>query len=415
MKSKSHRLLVRIIVVLVALLFLAGCGLAGYVFLRHEQRQNADITNALTISKEVRHSLGKIEPDPEYISLWETSEKEIGRVFAEKCLLNGFQKLACGQDVSMLIVGDSIGAQQWPADVASWIEKNYQVNCSLKNISLGGNYSFSGFTTLEQLQDNVSYDIVIICYGQNDPDVEFNEDYEALLRLVLTRYENCSAISVLESSQREYTAKMQAIQQIAAYYSVPVADTIQAFNESGLSYESLSGDGVHPNEAGQEFYAKTVERIIADSVTAENSRKNAMLFSAVSEGAVLDFTCFDAAVDLPEPIKETVKEYSRFRYCPASEFTRLSSTEWQIQLSSVSGKLGIDKGRCHEYNDFQVYLNDQEIYSEQDYQTIDYTLRRISRMTYSSLPLDGTLKIRFYSDECADAFYGLVITDYKES
>lgn len=413
--KKAEKKTILAVVVLLAMLAVAGAAVyAGLVFVRHEQRQNEDITNALVISKEARRQLGEEEPEPVYISLWEQSEKDIGRVFAENCSLNGFQKLACGQDVSMLIVGDSIGAQRWPSAVASWVEANYNVKCTLKNISLGGNYSFSGFVSLQQLQDDVPYDIVIVCYGQNDPDLEFAADYEALLRLALERYNNCSAISVLESSQRDYTAKMQAIQQIASYYSVPVADTIQAFCESGMSYESLSGDGVHPNEAGQDIYAQLIEQIIAGSVAEEASRRSALLFTALSDGEAVDFSQYDSSFTLPQPLSENVEEYSQFRYYPASAFTRLSSTEWQIRLENVSGKLGIDKGRCHEYNDFQVYLNDQEIYSEEDYQTLDYTLRRISRMTYSSLPLDGVLKIRFYSDECADAFYGLVITDYKE-
>ena len=414
--NKTSKKKIWIIILLFLVLAVACVGVyAGLVFVRHEQRQNSDITNALTIGKEAKRSLNEIEPDPEYLSLWGASEKEIGRVFAEKCSLNGFQKLACAQDISMLIVGDSIGAQQWPMDVASWIEKNYSVNCTLKNISLGGNVSYSGFTSLMRLDDSCPYDLVIICYGQNDPDLEFAADYEALLRLVLERYNNCSAISVLESSQREHTARIQAIQQIASYYSVSVADTIQAFSESGLSYESLSGDGVHPNEAGQELYAGTVERIIADSVAEEASRRRALFSVALSAGETVDFSQYDSSRTLPQSLSENVGEYSCFRYYPASEFTRQSNTEWQIQLDGVSGKLGIDKGRCHEYNDFQVYLNDQEVYSEEDYQTLNYTLRRISRMTYSSLPLDGTLKIHFYSDECADAFYGLVITDYKES
>ena len=415
MKNSSNRRIIRLVIALTVLILFAGCALAGFIFLRHEQRQNDDITNALTISKQAKNVLDAIEPDPEYLSLWECSEKQLGSMFAGTCRLNGFQKLACAQDVSMLIVGDSIGAQQWPVNVASWMEKNYNVKCTLKNISLGGNVSYSGFTSLYRLDDACPYDIVIICYGQNDPDLEFAADYEALLRLVLERYNNCSAISVLESSQREYTAKMQAIQQIASYYSVPVADTIQAFDKSGLSYESLSGDGVHPNEAGQDIYAQLIEQVIADSVAEEASRRSALLFAALSDGEAVDFSQYDSSFTLPQPLSENVEEYSRFRYYPASAFTRLSGTEWQIQLSGVLGKLGIDKGRCHEYNDFQVYLNDQEIYSEQDYQTIDYTLRRISRMTYSSLPLDGELKIHFYSDACADAFYGLVITDYKES
>lgn len=85
----------------------------------------------------------------------------------------------------------------------------------------------------------------------------FSTNYESIIRAIRSRYPDCSIISILESSQREYTDKMTTIQSICEHYGIPVADTIAAFNNSGKNYEELSGDGVHPNDAGQGIYFET--------------------------------------------------------------------------------------------------------------------------------------------------------------
>ena len=87
--------------------------------------------------------------------------------------MNAYQKLACGVDINLLVVGDSIGALPWTVDLAEWIEDNYQINCRMKNISLGGNDSYAGVVSEILLEDDTNYDLIIVCYGQNGGELYF--------------------------------------------------------------------------------------------------------------------------------------------------------------------------------------------------------------------------------------------------
>lgn len=73
---------------------------------------------------------------------------------------------------------------------------------------MGGNTSYAGYVRTMALNDGVDYDLAIICYGQNDALEGFSTNYEAVIRAIERKYSDCSIISTLESSQREYTEKM---------------------------------------------------------------------------------------------------------------------------------------------------------------------------------------------------------------
>lgn len=172
-----------------------------------------------------------------------------------------YQKLTDRFDVNVLIVGDSIGAgvgtetegQQWFKQLQTYLRTVNKSKVSVTNISMGGNASYAGYVRTMALRDDVNYDLAIICYGQNDRTDGFSTNYESIIRAIRSKYPDCSIISILESSQREYTEKMTAIQSICEHYDIPVVDTIDAFKNSGKAYDDLSNDGVHPNDAGQGY------------------------------------------------------------------------------------------------------------------------------------------------------------------
>ena len=133
------------IFVLVFLLLAAAIAAAGFVFLRHEKRQNADIEQLQNVAGAL--SVPREEVVPEIRRLQQGFLTELDGVFSAG-QLNAYQKLASGRDISLLIVGDSIGALPWTSDVAAWIEENYQVSCTIKNISLGSNTAYTGAADL---------------------------------------------------------------------------------------------------------------------------------------------------------------------------------------------------------------------------------------------------------------------------
>ncbi|MCR4782378.1 MAG: SGNH/GDSL hydrolase family protein [Lachnospiraceae bacterium] len=193
--------------------------------------------------------------------------------------ISAFKKIRNGEKVNILIVGDSIGvgygasddSKAWPALLKDHIEEKYGAEVMMTNVSLGGESAFAGFVRLLQIDKDIKYDLVFICFGHNDEETDFEIYYEALIRKILTQYPLCSIISIQEHSQKEYTNKMNSILKIANYYRIPVVDTIQPFQEDLRGYDALVCDGTHPNDEGYEIFARAVEEVVDSEILNDPS------------------------------------------------------------------------------------------------------------------------------------------------
>lgn len=302
-----------------------------------------------------------------------------------------YQKLADGFDVNVLIVGDSIGegagtetdGQQWFKQLQTYLQNVNKGKVSVTNVSMGGNTSYAGYVRTMALNDDVDYDLAIICYGQNDRTDGFSTNYESIIRTIRTKYPDCSIISILESSQREYTEKMTTIQNICEHYGIPVADTIDAFNNSGKAYDDLSSDGVHPNDAGQEIYFETVKAVIDDNVAA-------------STGKMKD----------TDVINADVHKFDNFVwYDASSDFEQVDDTTFTIS-TSASGILGIDYTYESGDNKADIYV-DGELF-ESPTVTFDYDFSQRHILVVSDdCTVKNEIKVVFTSKEQADGFKGM--------
>lgn len=302
-----------------------------------------------------------------------------------------YQKLADGFDANILIVGDSIGegagtetdGQQWFKQLQAYLQNVNKGKVSVTNVSMGGNTSYAGYVRIMALKDDVDYDLAIICYGQNDRTDGFSTNYESIIQAIRTKYPDCSIISILESSQREYTEKMTTIQSICEHYSIPVADTIAAFNNSGKAYDDLTGDGVHPNDAGQEIYFETVKAVIDDNVAA-------------STGKMTD----------TDVINANVHKLDNFVwYDASSDFERVDDTTFIIS-TSASGILGIDYIYESGDNKADIYV-DGELF-ESPTVTFDYDFSQRHILVVSDdCTVKNEIKVVFTSKEQADGFKGM--------
>lgn len=299
-----------------------------------------------------------------------------------------YQKLADGFDVNVLVVGDSIaeggqGEKGWCTLLQNNLKKTYNNRVSFTNVSMGGNASYAGYVRTMALNDDVGYDLAIICYSQNDGTEGFSTNYESIIRAIRSKYSDCSIISILESSQRTYTEKMTAIQSICEHYSIPVADTIAAFNNSGKAYDDLTGDGIHPNEAGQEIYFETVKSVIDDNVAA-------------STGKMPD-------VDV---INADVHKFDNFVwYDASSDFERVDDTTFTIS-TSASGILGIDYIYNSGENKADIYV-DGELF-ESPTVTFDYDFSQRHILVVSDdCTVNDEIKVVFNTKGQADGFKGM--------
>ena len=96
-----------------------------------------------------------------------------------------YQKLEDGIDVNILIVGDSIGegagassySSFWVSLLQAYLQDTYSIsNINVTNVSMGGNASYAGYVRTMSLNDNVQYDLAVICYGQNDDIEDLSND-----------------------------------------------------------------------------------------------------------------------------------------------------------------------------------------------------------------------------------------------
>lgn len=308
-----------------------------------------------------------------------------------------YQKVAAVTQ-RMLIVGDSIGIGtgvsdlklKWYKFLPSFMEEKYDVKLDITNVSMGGNTSFAGYSRIMDLEEDC-FDYVVICYGQNDSLDDFSLYYESILRAVYWRYPESRIITILESSQREYTEKMKIIQELSRHYNAQIVDTIAAFNNSGMLYEELTDDGTHPNDKGQQLYYEAVR------------------------DALIQICSEEEVSDVKEilPVNMEVEEFRNYEFYAAEEFRKAGETELELELAETTAMLGISYAPIMGENQIKLYADDLLILDKEfdwEYSFIqDYIeLADKQKVKFSKL------RIVFGSEEQREKFQGVILTAFTE-
>ena len=303
-----------------------------------------------------------------------------------------YQKLADGFPVSVRIVGDSIGAgagaepaeNGWANLLRGELRRQYNVSVSITNISMGGNTSYAGYVRTISLPDDADFDLAILCYGQNDEIDHFSLYYESVVRAIKSRFPKCDLMSILESSQRSYTEKIQPIQQIAEHYEYPIVDTIEPFAENFDALTTI--DGIHPNNDGHTVYfEKVLEQI---------------------KTGVAEYRGQDLETVLP--INPGVTAFDTYRYISADEFERVDDLTYQVPVK-ITGIMGID------YDPRQSADKSADVFIDGK---LDYTLKydfgqRHIVMITDHCEVNDIIRITFAEKATADRFYGLCFSNIE--
>lgn len=324
---------------------------------------------------------------------------EMVRLQKEEDARSFYQKLKAGNKVNILILGDSIGAStgaseghDWESQMKEYLLSEYLGNnkelIQIENQSLGGNDSYAGYVLANVVDPEDDYDLVMICFGHNDDERYFGPCYEAIIRTVKERFPKSSIMAFLESSQQVYTNKIRVIQDVCRNYKIPVIDTIDEFNQSGIAYEDLTVDGVHPNDKGYELYTDAIKKTI-DSFVQKN------------EGFLPDTgICFEECL-----------EYENFRWfgVDSSRVKRESDTEFVINLNLMVGaNIGLDYTRFKGKNGVKVLIDNNLITDYVDTYNHDFEQRTIL-LFVNGAGIQEELRIVFQSKEQADTFNGVAI------
>ena len=294
----------------------------------------------------------------------------------------------------LLIVGDSIGegagasdpVHKWYRLLIPFLEERYKCKVEITNVSIGGSSSSAGYVQIMELDRKEEFDLIIICYGENDVAEEFSLYYEVLLRTLSEKYPASPKLAILESSQQEYTFKIKMIQSLCRHYGVYIADTIQGFADSGLPYDVLCDDGVHPNDEGQKIYYETVKAAI-----------EALPMGTASE-----------TVETIEPMNEKASEFTVFQYLPLEQFHKVDELTYELAIKA-SGRLGIDYTSVSGINEIYVTIDGRTLADRETFWAYDFQQQRIE-VLLNKCEIKDTIRIHFSSVEQAANFHGIMIS-----
>lgn len=301
-----------------------------------------------------------------------------------------YQKLSNGFDVNILILGDSMATGtdelSWTSLLENSLEEEYSSDVTVTNLSVDVDTAYSGYVKTMLLDDEIEYDLAIVCYGENDNASNFSIYYENVIRAINDKYEKCSIISIMESSQQEYTEKMLAIQSIASHYNnIELADTIATFEVSDLTYEELTDDGIIPNEEGQQIYFETINSVITTNVDYDT-----------------DYNSDDI-----EPLNEEVFAFDSLIYILASDFERIDDYTLSIDTDSMTGSMGIYYSYETGENSLEIYIDDALITTKEATSDYDFSQTYIDAVDENVI-VEENITLVFAEKEQADNFEALV-------
>lgn len=182
--------------------------------------------------------------------------------------LNIYEKLKGKQDVSILILGDSIGrgegvddSAQWYAQAKNLIEKEFSVKVGIEIGDINSNTVFSGFYDYINNFTNKKYDLVVLCFGEKDITLlkieNYQQIYEALIRKIKSNNSGADIVSLIESSIQINKTYPVVIQDLAERYGILPLDMRESFKNSNVPYNNLTSNSIMPNKDGYAIYAST--------------------------------------------------------------------------------------------------------------------------------------------------------------
>jgi len=200
-----------------------------------------------------------------------------------------YQKLKEGRPVSILIIGDDIGASSGSTAGNGWIDQltnklyaTYKSTVTVTKITHGGANIVRSWIEYNSMIENnkqsgvsSNFDCVFICDGKNYQSIDelkqFHMFYENLIVRLIKNDPKSEIFPMIESSIKTDNGFTVDIKNISDHYELDLIDTRTAFNQSGKNYSDLSKDGVHPNDAEYTLYAEQMYNVISGNVSKNKS------------------------------------------------------------------------------------------------------------------------------------------------
>lgn len=186
-------------------------------------------------------------------------------------VLHSFHVRSDNENVSLLILGDSLSAGYGIAEADGWVaeisrrwQTNYP-NLSVINASISGETTSGGLARLESLLDRHQPTLVFIELGGNDGLRGFNlTTMENNLREMVTILQSrnvqvaLSEVEIPPNLGRRYTNQFRDVfPRVANEFDIPLVPFFM--REVALNPDYMQNDGIHPNLAAQPVIADLME------------------------------------------------------------------------------------------------------------------------------------------------------------
>ncbi len=181
----------------------------------------------------------------------------------------------------------------WRRQISCWLKLRYpQSKITEVDASIGGTGSDLGVFRTGQDVLSAEPDLVFIEFAVNDGGKSYEEErlyIESIIRLVYEKYPYADVVLVFTDTSGTTQAwrdgtltTVNAQLNLARHYGIPAIDIggtlIKYMDGEGLTWDDVSGDGVHPNDFGYNIYtAKLREKLALYLVTPETGRREKTL------------------------------------------------------------------------------------------------------------------------------------------
>ncbi len=218
--------------------------------------------------------------------------EETDEVF--KYLSNTYYKLNTDKKLNVAFLGGSVtdgygssdqSTKSWVFQVTMWLKNNYpDAKVTSSKLSIGGTGSYLADFRFDREVKQKSPDLLFVEYAIND--LYCGRSYDEVVRtsesLVQKAYAENPYMDIIyvlvfdkERGETEYDA-LRAHKDVAEKYGLMCITMSEHFyamlKETGDDYYKYFSDGVHPNDAGYEYYASVIiDRLKADIVPEDET------------------------------------------------------------------------------------------------------------------------------------------------
>ena len=268
-----------------------------------------------------------------------------------------YKKIADGDSVSYLIIGDSIGRgsgasekkYKWNKVLERKMKEAHNITMRGDTLVQSGATAFEGLFKLQAEKNYFSkkYDVIFILFGENDRKYmnphDFSILYEALIRSAKDKHPNAEIVTITENPLKDRDFA-DAIKKISNHYRTTHINMMEAFSSHSKSAAELTVDEVHPNDEGYRLYADTIYDRLMENTSV--TKKITELTVPIYEDSDFSFDVLDQFNEMEGFIKENDYYVSH---------QKGSFIEYSFHGSTVGVKLL----RTPEGGNVDVYIDDE--------------------------------------------------------